>query len=136
MDDNGVLCDDIHATIAMCDALSDNHDVQCDASTTVMRRFQSDVGNVTIAMCNAMTVPCCLGPRLFLMVTCEKGGGGERKGSGIVSNLVPGRNTSGHETRSGIAYIARKLECQEADFVASLIKGNAIVTGYELEYAA
>ena len=32
MDDNGLLCDDIDVTIAMCNALSDNHNVQCDAS--------------------------------------------------------------------------------------------------------
>ena len=35
MDENGVLCDDIDATIAMCNELSDNHDVQCDASVAM-----------------------------------------------------------------------------------------------------
>ena len=32
MDENGVLCDDIDATIAMCNALINDHDAQCDAS--------------------------------------------------------------------------------------------------------
>ena len=35
MDENGPLCDDIDATIAMCNALSDNRDVQCDASVAM-----------------------------------------------------------------------------------------------------
>jgi len=35
MDENGPLCDDIEATIAMCNALSDHHDAQCDASATL-----------------------------------------------------------------------------------------------------
>ena len=52
MDENGLLCDDIDATIAMCNALSDNGDVRCICGyvTIVMRRFKSDVGNVIIAM--------------------------------------------------------------------------------------
>ena len=42
MDENSLLCDDIDATIVMCNALSDNHDVQCNASvamTIMMQRF-------------------------------------------------------------------------------------------------
>ena len=35
MDENGLPCDDIDATVAMCNALSDNHDVQCDASVAM-----------------------------------------------------------------------------------------------------
>ena len=52
MDENGLLCDDIDVTIAMCNALSDNGDVRCICGyvTIVMRRFQSDIGNVIITM--------------------------------------------------------------------------------------
>ena len=35
MDENGPLRDDIDATIAMCNALSDNRDVQCEASVAM-----------------------------------------------------------------------------------------------------
>ena len=35
MDENGLLHNDIDATIAMCNALSDNRDVQCNASVAM-----------------------------------------------------------------------------------------------------
>ena len=35
MDEDGLLCDDIDVTIAMCNALSDNHDAQCNASVAM-----------------------------------------------------------------------------------------------------
>ena len=55
MDENGLLCDDIDAAIAMCNALSDNHDARAmrlwrrDA-TVSKRRWQSDNRDVIIAM--------------------------------------------------------------------------------------
>ena len=58
MDENGLLCDDIDATVAMCNALSDNRDVQCDASVAMCNRdatvskrcWQCDNRDVIIAM--------------------------------------------------------------------------------------
>jgi len=53
MDKNSLLCDDIDATIAMCSALSNHHDAQCDGSVAMWQLWCDGfkvtlmVGNVT-----------------------------------------------------------------------------------------